>query len=132
VPLLVVYGLVESHRDTSEWSAQGLGASMATLVEAGWRGEMGARVLLCEERVDGVVGRDGGGEDVGGGHGDEGEGEKQWWEERIPMLSGSVRRDGMEGETGWSGRTVEIGRVLGRWCRFGKGDWDDVQDRSVP
>jgi len=126
VPLLVVYGLVELHRDTSEWSAQGLGASMAALVEAGRSGGGAGRIFLCEGREDGDGGQDGG-ED-----GDEGEGEKQWWEERIPMLSGSVRRAGMEGEIGWSGRTVEIGRVLGRWCRFGKGDWDDVQDRCTP
>ncbi|TVY55232.1 hypothetical protein LSUE1_G009604, partial [Lachnellula suecica] len=33
-PLLVAYGLVELHKDTSEWSAQGLGNSVAGLVEA--------------------------------------------------------------------------------------------------
>ncbi|KAG4428279.1 hypothetical protein IFR05_016235, partial [Cadophora sp. M221] len=33
VPLLVVYDLVAMHRDTSEWSAQGVGSSVAALVE---------------------------------------------------------------------------------------------------
>ncbi|KAH9218094.1 hypothetical protein DL95DRAFT_385859, partial [Leptodontidium sp. 2 PMI_412] len=33
IPLLVVYGLVAMHRDTSEWSAQGVASSVAALVE---------------------------------------------------------------------------------------------------
>jgi hypothetical protein len=125
--LLVVYGLVELHRDTSEWSAQGLGNSLAALLEAGWRTER--KIVVLEERkIDGDdVGRD---EDLGGlGEGSvEG---KTWrcWQERVPMLNGSVRRAGLESEDGgWSGRTVEMGRILGRWFRFGRGDWDGDVD----
>jgi hypothetical protein len=33
--------------------------------------------------------------------------------ERVPVLSGSARR-----ELGWAGKTVDVGRVLGRWFRF--------------
>lgn len=105
MPLLVVYGLVELHRDTSEWSAQGLGNSVAGLVEAGWRGRW--EVVVIEERKD-----------------EEEEERSKVWEQRVPILSGSVRRAGMENEDGgWSGRTVEVGRILGRWFRFGRGDW---------
>ncbi|TVY34343.1 hypothetical protein LSUB1_G007114, partial [Lachnellula subtilissima] len=56
LPLLVVYGLVEMHRDTSEWSAQGLGNSVAGLVEAGWRGGWG--VVVVERKVDEGTGSD--------------------------------------------------------------------------
>lgn len=113
-PLLVVYGLVQLHRDTSEWSAQGVGSSVANCVEAGKRA--GRRIEFVEERAW----------DVRVGMGD-GEGKrKTGWEERLPMLNGSVRRVGLESEDGgWSGRTVEIGRVLGRWCRFQEGKWDE-------
>jgi hypothetical protein len=39
------------------------------------------------------------------------------------MLNGSVRRAGLESEEGgWSGRTVEVGRILARWFKFRKGD----------
>lgn len=120
-PLLVVYGLLELHRDTSEWSAQGLGNSVAGLVEAGWR--TGRKVVLLEER--------GMGDDLGDGDGNVGteerrKGRGRVWEERVPMLNGSVRRAGLESEDGgWSGRTVEVGRILARWFRFGRGDWDD-------
>jgi len=104
-PLLVVYGLIELHRDTSEWSAQGLGSSVAAVLEAGFRGGRG--VVVLEEKAN---------EDNGGG---------KAWEERMPMLNGSVRRAGMESEDGgWSGRTIEVGRVLARWFRFGRGEWE--------
>lgn len=133
--MLVAYGLIELHQDTSEWSAQGLGHSIAVLVEAGVRWRKG--LVVVEERVD-----DGEGEEehdhmredthLGDeGRQDEGEEERQkWkrmckvWEQKLPMLNGSVKRVGLESEEGgWSGRTVEVGRVLGRWFKFGRGDW---------
>jgi hypothetical protein len=95
-PLIVVYGLLGLHRHTSEWSAQGLGNSAAVLVEAGW----GQKVVILERR-------------------DEGDREQKLWEERLPILNGSARRAGVEGEDAvWSGRTVEVARILGRWFTF--------------
>jgi hypothetical protein len=110
VPLIIVYGLLELHRDTSEWSVQGLGSSIAVLVEAGWRA--GQRIEVLEEKV--------GREEQHG----ESEQPQSVLEERLPMLNGNVRRAGLEGEDAvWSGRTVEVRRVLGRWFWFGKGYW---------
>jgi len=120
VPLLVVYGLVELHRDTSEWSAQGIGNSTAAVVEAGWR--TGRNVVLVEERNMTIEHR---------GVGDEGEEVRKLskcWEERVPMLNGSVRRAGFESADGaWSGRTVEVGRILARWFKFCWGTWDNQE-----
>jgi hypothetical protein len=118
--LLVVYGLVELHRDTSEWSAQGLGNSIAGLVEAGWRGQR--EVVVIEERKidldDDLELGDLGIENEEGRRRDS----SKVWEQRVPMLNGSVKRAGMESEDGgWSGRTVEVGRILGRWFRFEEG-----------
>jgi hypothetical protein len=112
-PLLLVYGLLALHRDTSEWSAQGLGNSVAALVEAGWRTKR--RILLLEERSN-----------SGTRPGDGGDEAQKVWEEQLPMLNGSVRRAGLEAEGGgWSGRTVEVGKILQRWFKIEKGDWDD-------
>jgi hypothetical protein len=122
-PLLVVYGLVELHRDTSEWSAQGLGNSLAGLVEAGERS--GRKIVLIEERKEQGV------EDRGDWGEDEIKRERRKvWEEKVPMLNGSVRRAGLESEDGaWSGRTVEVGRILARWFKFRRGGWEsDEQD----
>jgi hypothetical protein len=120
VPLLVMYGLVGLHRDTSEWSAQGLGNSLSSLVEAGRRASR--KVVLMEEKTIGV------GTDLGEGAAEGEESKKvisKIWDERVPMLNGSARRAGLESEDGgWSGRTVEVGRILSRWFKFQKGDWD--------
>jgi len=53
--------------------------------------------------------------------------ERVVWEERVPMLNGSVRRAGLESEEGgWSGRTVEVGRIVGRWFNFARAEWADA------
>ena len=127
VPLLVIYGMLGLHRDTSEWSAQGLGNSLSGCVEAGWRS--GRRVVVLEERK---VDDDTCGEIDEEALLDEDDPERlteqtcKAWEERVPMLNGSIRRAGLESEDGgWSGRTVEVGRILARWFRFRKGDWEN-------
>lgn len=120
-PLLVAYGLVGLHKDTSEWSAQGLGNSLSSLIEAGRRAAR--KVVVIEERMIEV------GTDLEEDMVEEIKERKQVnlkiWDERVPMLNGSARRAGLEIEDGgWSGRTVEVGRILSRWFKFRKADWD--------
>jgi hypothetical protein len=113
---LIVYGLVELHRNTSEWSAQGLGRSLAGLVEAGSRDGRG---VVCLE--EGMWERND--EDL---EDEEEVRRRAWsgWNERVPMLNGSVRRGGLGDEdSGWSGRTVEVGRIFAKWFKFGKAEW---------
>lgn len=111
-----------------------MGASVAMVVEAGLRARKG--VVVLEERVmedeeaihleQCVVDL----QDEEQAHWEQGPGGEEverpkrytGWGERMPMLNGSVRRAGEDG--GWSGRTVEVGRVLSRWFRFQKGEWD--------
>ena len=123
VPLLVAYRVVGLHKDTSEWSAQGLGNSLAGLVEVGVR--CGRRIVVVEEKRPEDGEEDGAGEMTDEVAGEERRKTCKVWEERVPMLNGSVRRVGLESEEGgWSGRTVEVGRILARWFKFKKGDWD--------
>ncbi len=122
-PLLVVYGLLECHRHTSEWSAQGLGNSLSGLVDAGFRSGKG--VVLFEEfsedmDVDQEEDEDGYEMNVRKKYA------KSIWEERVPILNGSVRKAGFDSEDlGWSGRTIEVGRVLARWFKFDEGEWEN-------
>lgn len=126
-PLLLVYGLLSLHRDTSEWSAQGLGVTMASLVESGSR--HGYNIVMCEE--DTRAKSEMADMDVDGNEEDldlqteepEKRVESSCWNEKMPILNGSTRRmmagnDEASGSSGWAGRTVEVGRVLQRWCFF--------------
>ena len=108
--MLAVWGLANLHRSTAEHSAQGLSRSLAAAVEAAKFN--GQRLVLAESTtLSGKVEYEG----VGSG-GDP-------WKEQLPLLSGSVRFGG-EGRL-WAGKTVEVERVVGRWCRFVRiGDGD--------
>lgn len=98
-PFLLVYGFLALHRDTSEWSAQGISNTAAGLVEAAKRVAFKAVVVESKQ---------GGGIDF-----------NEVLKERVPVLTGT----GREGEA-WAGRTVSLKRVLDRWFRFESRHWD--------
>jgi len=105
-PLLFVFGFLDLHRDTSEWSAQGLSNTAAALVDAAREARLRA-VILEPTR-----------------HGGERNSLESVVEESVPVLSSSARRAAADlEEGGWTGRTVPVRRVLGRWFRFREGDW---------
>lgn len=102
-PMLAVWGLADLHRSTAEHSAQGLSRTLVVAVETAKLN--GQRLVLAESKA-----LDGGVEHEGvGSVGDP-------WKEQVPLLSGSVRFG--EEDRVWAGRTVEVARVVGRWCRF--------------
>lgn len=98
--MLAVWGLAGLHRSTAEHSAQGLSRSLAAAVEAAMFN--GQRLVLVEPsgevEYEGVS-------SIG-----------DPWKEQVPLLSGSVRF-GREDRV-WAGKTVEVERVVARWCRF--------------
>ncbi|KAI2619046.1 hypothetical protein GGS26DRAFT_334895 [Hypomontagnella submonticulosa] len=106
-PCIVLYGFLQIHRDTSEWSAQGLGNSASALVELGHRLSWETTIIEPQRRnlvfsLNGIL------------------------KETIPFLSGGSRRPGPDSEEGgWAGRTVEVGRVMKRWFRFQQGEWEE-------
>ncbi|KAI2618737.1 hypothetical protein GGR54DRAFT_140894 [Hypoxylon sp. NC1633] len=109
-PSIILYGFLDLHRDTSEWSAQGLGNSASAVVELGHR--LSWHVVTIEpRRLDSESAF------------------QDTLKESIPFLSGGGRRLGPDSdEGGWTGRTVEVGRVLKRWFRFQCGPWDASHD----
>ncbi|KAI1190120.1 hypothetical protein F5B17DRAFT_427930 [Nemania serpens] len=105
-PHIVLYGFVNLHRDTSEWSAQGLSNTTSALVDLAHRLSWGA--LLIEPRSSS------GGTTL-----------EELLREAVPILNGGARRWGPDSEEGaWSGRTVEVGRILGRWFGFQRAQWE--------
>ncbi|KAI0396700.1 hypothetical protein F5Y17DRAFT_77781 [Xylariaceae sp. FL0594] len=109
-PHIILYGLVSIHRDTSEWSAQGLSNTVSAFVDLTHRLSWGG--LVFEPRRHSPSAPSPSLEEV--------------LREPVPILSGGARRLGPHAEDGsaWTGRTVEIGRVLGRWFRFERAHWD--------
>ncbi|KAI6090131.1 hypothetical protein F4821DRAFT_229674 [Hypoxylon rubiginosum] len=105
-PRMILFGFLDMHRDTSEWSAQGLSNSLSTLVELAYRLSWEANIIEPRNRDSSHTF-----EDV--------------LKEHVPFLSGGGRRPGLNSdEGGWLGRTVEVGRVMKRWFRFERGQWD--------
>ncbi|KAK7429892.1 hypothetical protein QQZ08_003514 [Neonectria magnoliae] len=98
--LLLAYGLLALHRDTSEWSAQGIGNSTAVLVDCAARNAF--RPVVVEPR--GV-----------GGHGDL----DRLGREMVPLLNGTARKD----DGTWGGRSVSVRQVLSRWLEFESRGW---------
>jgi hypothetical protein len=98
-PMLIVYGLLELHRDSIEWSAQGIGTTATYLIEAAARNSF--RAAVVEPR--GAMGF---------------ESLDEFLEEELPVLSGTAMKSGGT----WSGRTVAVERVLARWFEFERQD----------
>ena len=103
---LSVYDVLQLHWDTSEWSSQGLSASAAVLVEAGWRTGLDVMVV------------DGGSGHVGGPGTEAGSTNTTTTvlDEKTPVLSSGPRRQLQR--AGYPLRTERVKAVLARWFSF--------------
>lgn len=117
----LIYGLVDIHRDTSEWSVQGLAAVVAAAAEAAHR--LKTSVFLIEE----LSALDEWNDDQKAEELVDSEAQREIvWQQKLPMLNGSLRRQFSADDPGverWIGRTVEVGSVLSRWCEFAETDF---------
>lgn len=99
IPMLAIFNLTAVHRPTSEYSAQGLSRTVAIAVEAAKHA--GMKLVLAESCYENES---------------ENTTIQDPWKAQVPLLNGTIR----SGESGkiWAGRTVDIGKVIGRWCRL--------------
>ena len=107
--MLFIFGLVALHSSSTEFSAQGLSRSLAIAVEAADNAR--AKLVLAElrkkcenETMD------------AGDHISEIETEFDPWRQQVSLLNGSVRFG--DDSRPWSGRTIEVRKIVGRWCKF--------------
>ena len=98
-----------AHRSTAEYSAQGLSRTLAVAVESASLAEQ--RLVLAEAKIQNI------GEQYGDSEAFDVTFENPW-KEQVPVLSGSIRFGGEDRL--WAGKTIEVGHVLARWCRFVK------------
>ena len=100
---LSILHLLEVHRSTSEFSAQGLSRTLALLVDTA--SQNGVKLDILESIKHREI-------DQGGVR------FASQFKERVPILNGSTRSTG--DERVWAGRTVEIGSILAKWCKVFK------------
>ncbi|KAL8645013.1 MAG: hypothetical protein Q9210_006951 [Variospora velana] len=103
--MLVIYGLLKLHRDTTEYSVQGLSRSLVIAVEAANTWQM--RLTLVEPLEDTQPSAP---EPI---METEAVSPPDPWSEQVPLLNSSLVPT--NGST-WAGRTVEVGAVVARWC----------------
>ncbi|CAG8909281.1 unnamed protein product [Penicillium egyptiacum] len=98
--LLAVLDMIALHVATSEFSAQGLSRTLASVVEASSRMGMDLRLYECMNALDPsstVLGR-------------------KLWDVKVPLLNGSVRM--RSDQSTWGGGGVTVKRVAERWFDF--------------
>ena len=105
-PMLGILNVLQLHRGTGDFSAQGMSRTLAAAVDAAARSDM--QLFLGELPVC----DDENGDRDAQIHPSEGD----LWSEQVPLLCGSLRFG--EDQRIWAGRTVEIRQVAARWCKF--------------
>ena len=107
-PILALLNPLALHRSTSEFSAQGLSRTFAIAVEAAARANMQLLVTECKS-----VPED---DPMQSNENEVSQTDTDPWAERVSLLSDSIRSAG--DDRIWAGRTVEVGKIISRWCRF--------------
>ena len=108
-PLLLVYGFLSLHQDTSEWSAQGLGASAAELVEAARRTKLRATMVELRGALAETASS---------------------MADSVPVLGSTLRSTTDVEESGRTGRRVQVKLILGRWFTFQDVRWSSNSGAS--
>lgn len=118
VPKLALLNAIHLHRGTSSFSAQGLSRTVASAVEAAYRSKQNLVLMEYASTVPAIAD-----EDMDAEYGDDEmldtteEQAKDIWEEQLAILNVTTKSFGA-GERGWVGRTVQVRRVVERWCVF--------------
>jgi hypothetical protein len=121
-PLLALLNPINLHRNTSNFSAQGLSRTLASAVEAAHRSHQRLILAECPSPVH-IPNAEGGlttnDDDREMEEAEEGEEQGQMedpLEQQVAILNVTTRTFGA-GERGWAGRTVKLRRIVERWCR---------------
>ncbi|KAL9596473.1 MAG: hypothetical protein Q9219_005779 [cf. Caloplaca sp. 3 TL-2023] len=105
VPRLIIYGLLGLHRNTTEYSLQGLSRSLAIAVEAA--DTFGLRLILIERVEDSEP------LDTDSMTDTDAVPSPNYWTEQVPLLNSSLA---LSSARAWAGRMVSVGSILARWC----------------
>ena len=107
-PILALWGVINLHRSTAEYSAQGLSCTLASAVEAAFFGNQ--RLVVGDLQLSSE-------QDDSWGNASHPSGTYESpWKAQVPVLSGSIGYSSEE--RNWAGKTVEVGQIIARWCKL--------------
>ncbi|EMC91594.1 hypothetical protein BAUCODRAFT_126594 [Baudoinia panamericana UAMH 10762] len=114
--ILAIVDLVQLHRPTSAFSAQGLNRTLSISIEAAHRTK--SALLLAESTPETQVATTQA--DLASTSPDlERPSATSIWDEEVSILNVTTKSFGV-GERGWVGRTVKLRTIAARWCTFRK------------
>ncbi|KAI4205357.1 MAG: hypothetical protein LQ350_000398 [Teloschistes chrysophthalmus] len=105
VSMLAVYGFLNLHQCTTEYSVQGLSRSLALAVEAADACKM--QLVLVEDPGDWEIETSELDDET------EARPARDVWKEQVPILNSSLA---LSDDRAWAGRTVDIGAIVRKWC----------------
>ncbi len=113
--ILAIANLINLHRPTSAFSAQGLNRTLSGAVEAAHDTRSKLVFVECTEPITSVA------EEWTPAQGDEPGNDPppliSVWDEEVSILNVTTKSFGA-GERGWVGRTVKLRTIAARWCSF--------------
>ncbi len=101
IPVLGLFNAINLHRSSGDYSAQAIGRTLATAVEAAVGKQL--KLVLFEYHMGFANALDPTRQAV--------------WHEQVPILSRSVRTMAV-GDGAWMDSTVSIRSIVARWCSF--------------
>ena len=102
VPALALLNVINLHRETSEFSAQGIGRTFAAAIEAALYSRRQLVICECSPKY---------------AFENESEGQFDIWEEQIQIMNDTYRTS-QSAEAPWMTSTITIRRIIARWCSF--------------
>ena len=118
--VLAIFGLIELHRPTSAFSAQGLNRTFSLAVEAALRSVSRLLVSECPDthtETKSRAAQDGDADEEPVAQVRSAIPNADPWEEEVSILKVTTKSFGAGGR-GWVGRTVKLRRIAERWCNF--------------
>ncbi|KAK1823584.1 hypothetical protein LTR12_001995 [Friedmanniomyces endolithicus] len=113
--ILAIVNLINLHRPTSAFSAQGLNRTLSGAVEAAH--DTGAKLVFAECTESTISLAEDGMPAQGGEPSNEPPPPTSIWDEEVSILNVTTKSFGA-GERGWVGRTVKLRTIAARWCTF--------------
>lgn len=113
--ILAILNLVQLHRPTSAFSAQGLNRTFSAAIEAAYHTQSQLIIAECPADapmpvIDHVV-------DLSDEQPPQRLAAQSLWDEEVSILNVTTKSFGA-GERGWVGRTVKLRTIAERWCTF--------------